>query len=636
MVLRTVPPAPVRRLARTPVFGLLAFAVILPAADPPSPVWGQALDAKRPPTFSESLVARRRSDARMLVQADEMVYDNRNDRVAAVGNVQIYYEGGVLEAHRVTYDRKNQRVYAEGNVRYRTRDGHLIHAETLEITDDLRDGFISSLLVESAEKTRFAATRADRSEGKVTVYRSGIYTACEPCKDDPKRPPLWQVRAARIIHDESERVIHYEQAALEFMGVPIAYLPFFSHPDPTVRRQSGFLVPQMRLTSRTGIGFDIPYFWAIAPNMDATVTVTPMSRQGAMLGGEWRHRVINGAYSIRVAGIFQQDPNAFVLNPLDPTVPSPGARKFRGSVETRGEFFINKRWAWGWDATLLTDRLFLHDYVFDRRLITERTSQVYLVGQGDRSYFDLRGMAFIGTTVFDRNDELPLIHPVLDYSYIMGQPIMGGELAFRMNLTSLSRRHADFDPTNTSAQLMNECDSRAVMLATNPSNCLMRGMPGEYTRLSADMTWRRTAITNWGQIVTPFMVARGDVAYRRAAADPAVGAFIATNPEGLVRGMPAVGIETRWPFISAHAWGTQIVEPIAQLVIRPNETRIGRFPNEDAQSLVFDDTNLFAVDKYSGYDRVEGGTRLNLGVQSASRITCSAAIRSRSAARSTR
>jgi LPS-assembly protein len=79
--------------------------------------------------------------------------------------------------------------------------------------------------------------------------------------------------------------------------------------------------------------------------------------------------------------------------------------------------------------------------------------------------------------------------------------------------------------------------------------------------------------------------------------------------------MPAVGTEVRWPFISVHSWGTQVVEPIGQIVVRPNETKIGQFPNEDAQSLVFDDTNLFAIDKYSGYDRVEGGTRANLGVQ---------------------
>jgi len=571
-------------------------------------------------TTSETILTARRANpnARMLLQADEMAYDYQRGLVSAVGNVQIYYDGGVLEARKVTYDRKANRVLAEGNVRYFTRDGRTIHAELLEITDDLRDGFINSLLMESEDKTRFAAARADRLEGKTTVYRSGVYTACELCKEHPKRPPLWQVRAARIIHDESERVIYYEDARLEFFGVPVAWMPFFSHPDPTVKRKSGFLMPTIRSATETGTGIVIPYFWALAPDYDATLTVTPFSRQGPLVQGEWRQRLMTGAYTVRGSGIFQLDKGAFDLGTGRD---SAGFRDFRGSLETTGEFYINKRWLWGWDATLLTDRLYPTDYVAVGPLRgRELTNQLYLTGQGNRSHFDLRGMSFIGLSEFDRNSEQPIIHPILDYSYIFGKPVAGGELGFRVNITSLSRRDADFDPINaTAAQItptgFSSCDSRAVLMATNPTNCLLRGAPGNYSRLSADMTWRKTVINSWGQMFTPFVVARADVAYRNVAPDPGVGSFISTTPETLVRSMPAVGMQTRWPFISAHSWGTQTIEPIAQLVIRPDETQIGRFPNEDAQSLVFDDTNLFSINKYSGFDRVEGGTRLNVGAQ---------------------
>jgi LPS-assembly protein len=593
-----------------------AFAQTPPAAQPPVAQQPQATPTPgKPKTFAETVFAGRRTNpnARLLLQADEMAYDYQKGLVSAVGNVQIYYEGGVLEARKVTYDRKAKRVHAEGDVRYRTRDGRMIHAEMLEITDDLRDGFINSLLIEGEDKTRFAAARADRLEGKTTVYRSGVYTACELCKEDPKRPPLWQVRAARIIHDEGERVIHYEDARLEFFGVPLAWMPFFSHPDPTITRKSGFLLPTIRSSNKTGVGLEIPYFWALAPDYDATLTVTPYSRQGPLVHGEWRQRLMTGAYSVRATGIFQLDKSAFDLGPgRDST----GLRDFRGSLETTGEFAINKRWLWGWDAALLSDRLYPNDYGIARFGSTEIVNRLYLVGQGDRSYFDLRGMSFIGLSEFDRPGEQPLIHPILDYSYIFGKPVAGGELGFRVNLTSLSRRDADFDPISTTALTGNFCDSRAIMLGvTTPANCLLRGAPGEYTRASADMTWRKTVINSWGQMITPFMVVRGDLAYRRIAPDPAVASFISTDPESLVRGMPAVGVETRWPFISAHSWGTQTIEPIAQLVIRPNETQIGRFPNEDAQSLIFDDTNLFSINKYSGFDRIEGGTRLNVGAQ---------------------
>ena len=557
-------------------------------------------------------------NARMLLQADEMAYDYQRGLVSAVGNVQIYYDGGVLEARKVTYDRKANRVLAEGNVRYFTRDGRTIHAELLEITDDLRDGFINSLLIESEDKTRFAAARADRLEGKTTIYRSGIYTACELCKEDPKRPPLWQVRAARIIHDESERVIHYEDARLEFFGVPLAWMPFFSHPDPTVKRKSGFLMPTIRSATKTGTGLVIPYFWALAPDYDATLTVTPFTRQGPLVQGEWRQRLMTGAYSVRGSGIFQLDKSAFDLGTGRD---SAGFRDFRGSLESTGEFYINKRWLWGWDGTLLSDRLYPGDYEAISPLRgREIDNRVYLTGQGNRSHFDLRGMSFIGLSEYDRNSEQPLIHPIIDYSYIFGKPVAGGELGFRVNFTSLSRRDADFDPINaTAAQItptgFNSCDSRAVLMATNPTNCLLRGAPGNYSRLSADVTWRKTIINSWGQMFTPFMVARADAAYRNVAPDPGVGSFISTAPETLIRSMPAVGMQTRWPFISAHSWGSQTIEPIAQLIIRPDETQIGRFPNEDAQSLIFDDTNLFSINKYSGFDRIEGGTRLNVGAQ---------------------
>jgi LPS-assembly protein len=197
---------------------------------------------------------------------------------------------------------------------------------------------------------------------------------------------------------------------------------------------------------------------------------------------------------------------------------------------------------------------------------------------------------------------------VVDHSYVLDQPVLGGELGFRTNFVSLSRRDTDFDPTVSPA--VNDC-----ITAPNPNQCLMRGMAGDYTRFSTEMNWRRTITNPWGMVIKPFATARLDVATRDSDGDANTNQFITPGRENMARAMPAVGVEARWPFISVHSWGTQIVEPIGQVIVRPNETHIGAFPNEDAQSLVFDDTNLFAIDKYSGYDRVEGGTRANLGVQ---------------------
>jgi LPS-assembly protein len=179
--------------------------------------------------------------APMLLQATEIDYDYVNKRVSAVGSVQIYYSGSTLEADRVIYDETTKRLHAEGNVRLTDANGQITYGDLMNLSEDFRDGFVDSLRVETPDQTRLAAARGDRTSGDFTVFQSGVYTACEPCKDDPRKPPLWQIKAKRIIHDSGEKMIYFENAQVEFFGQPMAYFPFLSTPDPTVKRKSGFL-----------------------------------------------------------------------------------------------------------------------------------------------------------------------------------------------------------------------------------------------------------------------------------------------------------------------------------------------------------------------------------------------------------
>ena len=179
----------------------------------------------------------------MLVQAVEVDYDYNNQRVSAVGNVQMFYNGTSIEADKVIYDQKTKRLHAEGNIRMTDAAGKVTYANIMDLSDDYRDGFVDSLRVDTEDATRMAATRADRTSGNYTVFENGVYTACAPCRDDPKKPPLWQVKGARIIHDQTDKMLYFENAQLEFFGVPMAYLPYFSTPDPTVKRKTGFLMP---------------------------------------------------------------------------------------------------------------------------------------------------------------------------------------------------------------------------------------------------------------------------------------------------------------------------------------------------------------------------------------------------------
>jgi LPS-assembly protein len=566
------------------------------------------------------------NDGRMLVQAVEVDYDYNNSRVSAVGNVQMFYNGTSVEADKVIYDQKTKRLHAEGNIRMTDAEGKITYANIMDLSDDYRDGFVDSLRVDTADATRMAATRADRSSGNYTVFENGVYTACAPCKDDPKKPPLWQVKGARIIHDQNEKMLYFENAQLEFFGVPIAYVPYFSTPDPTVKRKTGFLMPGFSTASGYGYGVETPFYWAIAPDYDATFNPRFTTKQGVLFQGEFRQRLLNGSYQIRAYGIDQLEPRDFAGQP--------GDRQFRGGIDTKGQFALNDKWVWGWEGVLLSDYAFFSDYRLAQyrdplgsflTLPTEAVSQLYLTGVGNRSFFDLRTIYYLSYS--GNQAQVPVIHPVLDYSNVLNNPIFGGEFSYKTNFTSLTRETAAFDPITTLANTASLCmTASADPLARIPSQCLLRGMPGTYTRLTAEAQWRRSFTDSLGQIWTPFASIRADAIDSSISNQPGVSNFLPVGDTQALRVMPTVGLEYRYPFINVQPWGTTTIEPIAQVIIRPNESYAGKLPNEDAQSMVFDASNLFSVDKFSGYDRVEGGGRANVGVQATTQFDRGGAV----------
>jgi LPS-assembly protein len=556
-----------------------------------------------------------RTDEQMLVRANELNYDYSNERVSAVGNVQIYHAGATLEADKVIYDQRTKRVHAEGNVRLTEPDGRVTYGEIMNLSDKFRDGFVDSLRIDTPEQTRMAATRADRSGGNITVLQSGVYTACEACADDPRKPPKWQIKSLRIIHDQGEQMMYFESSQVEFFGVPVAYIPFFSAPDPTAKRKSGLLMPMATVNSNFGFGITVPYYWALAPNYDLTLSPMFTTRQGPLLQGEWRHRLVNGAYTIRASGIFQLDRDAFGTNA--------GNREFRGDVHTTGQFRITDKWTWGWNGTLLSDTAYYRDYGFFKSvnatsMLTTTPdyiqSDVYLQGRGERSFFDARAIHFYGLMPVDDQRRLPVVHPVITHDYTFGRPVLGGEVSLRSNVTSLSRDSANFEPITQLAATGALCaPTTADPALKRPANCILRGVPGTYTRASSEAHWRRTIVDSYGQVFTPFASVRGDIATADIQAQPGVTNFMTPGQTEVARAMPTAGVEYRYPFINVQSWGTQTVEPIAQLIMRPDETKIGVLPNEDSQAFLFDSSNLFSHNKFPGWDRVEGGGRLNAG-----------------------
>ena len=587
---------------------------------------------------------------KLILEADELVYDRDRNVVSAVGGAQLYYKHRILQADRVVYNRVTKRVYAEGHAKLTDEKGNVTYASRFDLTDDFAAGFAEGVEMMSSDKTRFTAPRVERSTGSVTVFSGGVYTACEPCKDHPERPPFWQVRAARIIENQQTHVVYYEDAWLEVGGVPIAYVPYFSAADPSVSRESGVLAPSFYQGTYTGFGLAVPYFLNLAPNYDLTLTPAYLSAQGPFGEAEWRHRLDNGEYNIRVTGLYQQDPSLFPAAPYDS-----GDRRWRGSLESVGQFYINDKWKYGWDITAVSDPFYLNDYKIksddpSRYYFQDIVSSVYLRGQADRGFFDLSGYHFEGTTASTDQRTEPLAVPVLDYNKTFAiapesSGGIGGEVKIDLNATNIARTEASFQNVGPQSldqaySLYNICETGGTVVAGTrtggntsssaytPGNCLLSGIAGDYARASEQVSWQRKFVDPIGEVWTPFVFARldgettdlstsGQFDYGSSAVynGSQSNFFNGASSGSYANAMPGVGLEYRYPFVSSSMLGEQIIEPIAQLVVRPNEVVPKLQPNEDAQSLVFDETNLFAWDKYSGYDRVEGGTRVNYGMQ---------------------
>ncbi|MBO6638318.1 MAG: LPS-assembly protein LptD [Roseitalea sp.] len=539
----------------------------------------------------------------MLLQADELIYNNDEGTVSALGNVRIDYDGSKLVARQVTYIQETGRMIAIGDVEILQPDGTRLIADEIDITDDFRDGFLNALRVVTPDNTRFVAESAERRDGNITVFNRGIYTACEPCEEQPEKPPLWQIKSQRTVWNAEEKTVRFEHARFEFLGIPIAYLPVFTTADPTVKRKTGFLAPSFRYAEELGFGVRVPFFINLAPNYDLTLTGTGFTRQGFLGEAEFRHRLHNGIYNLKVAGIQQQQPNAFGLGTEDRLNPD------RGMIGTSGEFRINPRWQFGWNGMLQSDKNFSRTYSIAGFNEEVFRNEAWLTGLSGQNFFDTRVMHFdVQESTLDpagRNTQQPNVLPSTDYNYVLSRPVAGGQLSFNVNTRGIVRETAE------------------TRLAAGPAdnNFATFGTDGSSWRFTAETEWKRTYTTLGGLLITPILHAQGDNTVLDVNATGPLSQTMETNGTMLAgngthwRGMATAGLETRLPLLVTAAGTSHVFEPIAQVFVRPDAPNNVVLPNEDAQSLVFDASTLFDRDKFSGYDRIEGGIRANVGIR---------------------
>lgn len=503
----------------------------------------------------------------IVIRADALSHDEVTGIVTAEGDVEVTAGPYTLLAQRVVYDPGEDRVRASGDIALLEPSGDVIFADELDLTDQLRNGFISGIRVLMADRSRLAGMHADRIDGNRTELVNAVFTACDTCAGDPS-PPVWQVKAARVIHNQQARRIDYEDARLEFFGVPVLYTPFFSHPDSTVKRQSGFLSPTYATSSHLGLQVEIPYFFDLAPHRDATFAPILTGREGIVLSGEYRERTRSGEARVE----------ASLTNPEE----RQGARRtgghdLRGHARATGRFDIDPMWRWGFDAARSTDDTYLRRYGVssENTLVTN----AFIEGFDGRNYAAVNAWAFQGLREDDDPGETPLILPMAEYSLVSEPGRQGQTITVDASVMGLTR-----------------------------------GEGTDSWRLSGAGTWRLPYTAPPGDVYTLTASLRGDayvVSGVRNPNDPA-----GRSENGYVgRLLPRVAVDWRFPFTRTGRRAEYLIEPVAALIAAPHGGNPGKIPNEDSLSFEFDDTNLFSASRFPGLDQWEGGPRLNYGVR---------------------
>ena len=507
--------------------------------------------------------------------ADQLTYDPTTKLAVATGKVVITYGPYTLNATRVTYNRETDAFTANGSVELREPNGNILLAQKINLTNKFKQGFASHLTALLNNDVTIAARYAKRVDGHITIFTDSHYTACRDCKTR-WGDPLWELVADQSTHDQQTHDITEINPRLKIAGLTVAGLPYLVHPDPTVKRRSGWLVPHFKSGGSFGVGAVTPYFWAIAPDRDLTFSPLFTTKQGPVADVEYRQATATGRFNIQGYGVYQFTPKA-TSHPV----------RWRGAIKTKGDFAANDVWSWGWQGTLQSDRSFLDDYEFDRARIAE--NKIYATGLEDRNYVSAQLLNFTGqrNTDLDTNS-LPYALPYVKGEHYFAPPVFGGELSMDWSAYSLNRDRAS-SPFTT------------VNHATTQS------------RATANVRWKTRYIMNNGVVATPFASVKSDLYVNNNLPDPTTATGFAATQTTL-RVLPTAGLDLRWPLVASHDYGQGIVSPVFQFIASGNEKNVDRIGNEDAITLNFDHTNLFLADRHTGDDREEGGVRANLGV----------------------
>jgi len=504
--------------------------------------------------------------------ADQVTYDSEADLITASGEVRMERDGNYVAADRVVWNRRTGEVRAEGNVVVMNPQGDRLVGQSVLLTDSLREGTIDNLLVVLESGGRIAAARGTRA-GDLTILENAIYSPCPVTTETGcPRNPSWAITAARVTYDPLRDRVRFQGGRLQIFGVTLPLLPIFSlSTGGEAGGISGWLAPDISISRRKGLKLAFPYYKRFSPNRD--LTVTPHLYTGLLPALEARYRELNRIGAYQVGGFVTY---GSIERLTEFGEPEKGERKgVRAYFEGNGKAQLDPLWSVTGSVRVATDKTVTrrYDITEDDRL----RSFVNAERITPDSYLTIAGWAFEGLRVDDVQRRIPIALPAIDARFLVDPPVLGGSIRLQANSLAILR------------------------------------IEGQDTqRAFASARWDLRRLTPWGQELVLTAFARGDVYHTDTSASREIALYRGTDGWH-ARGIGALAADLKWPLISPLLRGVQRLTPRVQVVLTPPTPNL-EIPNEDARSVDLEDSNLFALNRFPGYDRWEDGSRVTYGL----------------------
>ena len=518
--------------------------------------------------FSSFSYAEELQTKNSFLTANYIEYHDEISLVSAIGNVEIINGTQVLRADKVTYDSLNDSILAVGNVSLNDNKDNIFFSENMVLSGDLKKGVIKNFNSLLNDGSSLSANIIIRDSIDGDKLEKVTYTRCEPCEEDMEKPPIWKIRALKSKRNIDDGIIEYENVVLDVYDVPIFYMPYISHADPSIKKSSGLLSPKITSNTIFGMSYSQPYYFALSKHRDLTLTPTMTSNEGPIIETHYRSLRSKGSSNIKASFTRGSHVN----------IDGKENNKLRGHIDLKFAEKINKNWTAGLNVVRASDFSYLTRYKMGGDNEGNLTQRAYLSGNRKDFYAKIEGMYFQPLDAYKSNRNVPLILPNI-------------KMVWYKNYNNGALRKITLDGS--------------VISKSDASNS---------QKLSLKSSWSKNNISKSGHVFKAKFSTRADVYRNKKSDNSRVIGRVGTYKK--LRAIPK--FETIWsfPIVSYFKSKSVLIEPIVQGVLIPKGGNPDTIHNLDSIDFELSDHNLFFSNRFSGIDRVDEGSKVNFGFKS--------------------